>query len=606
MSVASRIESLLARRAWLAFALLAGTYALLRLPDALAVTNFSALSFPLEALYLARLLFDGLEVRSAIAATLVSPSNGALIYPPGIYLCSIIAGKVSGLYWTLFLFQFAVGPLTYLLAAKTTTRVGAVLLALLATYYCTRTNWWAPDFLIQPLMLWGVLLLLSRALRRGAIPHLLLLGQIVGLVIAFKHNVGVFFGILCGTRLFLNSFKPARDSSLRQGMIAASVLLVGFLAFIPVFGRRLIHADEWFFYLLAYFFFWIVFIIFLKKEALVFDLLRFVRNSAIFSVSALALPGLIIVAFGSVIGYGRYWHSLFGMGLKYLPIWDHGILNKIGHQFDLGGVATAYNSLVIASLFVLPFAVNLFAVGKVARIVAAGQWSVGRSLAAFQVAGLAVMGIFLFFPLEGYHILSTKLFLFVFVAAWFLRRSFPLALRPLGYLLALMLLPVLALGVYRAAATALAETAMGSPAMQRVIGMPLQRQIAEELARQIDVIRRNVRGGPYYVIDSSGGTLIGLATLEDNRLPQYYVEMRSGILDDEVVAAIKADLVTRPYVIMNANDYLRRDTAEIDPHLRELLLHIDRHYIQVDAYRGPQPRPAPIVQILDFIVMRRQ
>jgi hypothetical protein len=606
MIVVSRIESLLARRLWLPYALMVGLYALLRLPDVLAVANYSALVFPLESFYLTRLLFDGLAVKADIATTLVSPSNAALIYPPGLYGFNALVGKVSGLYWTLFVFQLAVGPLLYRLAAMVLPRTGALLLALLATYYFTRGNWWAPDFLIQPLMLLGVLLLLSRGLRRGAISSLLLLGQIVGLVIAFKHNVGVFFAILCGTWLFFNAFKPARDSGSRHGMFAALVLLTGFFAFIPVFGGRLIHNDEWLFYLLAYAFFWAVFICFLKKEPLIFDLPGFLRSSAIFSVSALALPGLIFLAFGSVVGYGRYWHSLFGMGLKFLPIWDHGIINKIVQHFSGSGVANIYHSLAVGAMFLLPLAVNLVAVWSVGTATISGHGSVRDRLAQFRTASLGIMGVFMFFPLEGYHILSSKLFLFIFVGAYFLRRVRPQAMVPIGYVLALMLLPVLALGLYRGISAMHMETASGSPVMQRVIGLPLQKDIAKELARQLELIHRNVRGEPYYVIDSSGGTLIGLATLEDNKLPQYYVEMREGILDDEVVAAIKTDLATRPFVIVNAGDYTRRDQVGFDPHLRGILAYIDTQYVQVDAYAGPQPRPAPIAQMSDFIVMRKR
>lgn len=606
MIIPSRTESLLVRGSWLPYALLLGLYASLRLPDVLAVTSYSALIFPLESFYLASLLFDGLAVKADIGATLVSPSNAALIYPPGLYGFNMLTGQVAGLYWVLFVVQLAVGPLLYGLAAKALPRTGALLLALLATYYFTRTNWWTPDFLIQPLMMCGVLLLLGRDLRRGRTSSLLILGQIVGLVIVFKHNVGVFFAILCGTGLFLGAFAPARDARRRPGLLAASLLLAGFFVFIPVFGMRLIHVDEWFFYLLAYVGFWALFADLLRKEPLAFDLSAFLRNASVFTVSALALPGMIFAAFGSVIGYGRYWHSLFGMGLKYLPIWDHGILNKIGQHFDGTGVATTYNSVVVAVLFVLPLAVNLLAVASIGRIVRSKQWSPRRKLASFRVAALGVMGVFMFFPLEGYHILSTKLFLFVFVAAWFLRRCYPRAMRPAGHLLALMLIPVLALGIFRSISGLRVEAEPGSPAMQRVIGLPLNKDIAAELGRQLEVIRRNVRGEPYYVVDSSGGTLIGLATLEDNKLPQYYVEMRSGILDDEVVAAIKADLATRQFVIVNAGDYVRRDQAGFDSHMREILAYIDRQYVQVDAYQGPQPRTAPIAQLLDFIVMRKR
>lgn len=606
MIIIKHVNSMLARRGWLPYVLVVGLYSLLRLPDVFAVANYSALIFPLESFHFARLLFDGLAVRPDIAATLVSPSNAALIYPPGLYLFNVLSGKVSGLYWILFAFQLAVGPLFYRLAVKVLSRAGALVLALLATYYFTRTNWWAPDFLIQPLMLFGVLLMLSHRLRRGTMSHLILLGQITGLVILFKHNIGIFFTILCGTWLFLSDFRPATNLPPPRGMTAAGVLLIGFFAFIPVFGVRLLFLDEWLYYLMPYTAFWILFVVFLRQGSLVFDLPRFLRNSAIFSASALLLPGLIFIAFGSVIGYGRYWHSLFGMGIKFLPIWDHGILNKIVQYFSGGGAANLYNSLVVTGLFLLPLVANLFAVWCVGKVVVSKQWAVRRKLALFRVAGLGVMGVLMFFPLEGYHILSSKLFLFIFVAAYFLRRFHHRTIVPIGYTLALMLLPVLALGGYRAVSASKMETESGSPALQRMIGVPMQKDIAAELDRQIEVIRRSVQGQPYYVIDSSGGSLIGLAMLEDNRLPQYYIEMRPGVLNEEVVEAIKANLDKRQYVVVNADDYANKNEAEMDAGLHRVINYIDEHYVLIDSYTKPKASSDTISAMKNFLVMKRR
>lgn len=606
MIIVSRLNSILAHKGWLPYVLVVCLYGLLRLPDILVVANYSALAFPLESFYLTRLLFESFSVRPDIVETLAHPSNAALIYPPGLYLFCILSGKVSGLYWTLFVFQLAVGPLFYRLSAKVLSRTGALVLALLATYYFTRTNWWAPDFLIQPLMLFGLLLLLSHRLRRGTIFHLILLGQIAGLVILLKHNIGVFFTILCGTWLFLNNFRPVADTLQPRGTAPVSIIMVGFFAFIPVFGGRLLFLDEWVFYLLPYTAFWVLFVVFLRQGSLVFDLPRFLRNSAIFSASALLLPSLIFITFGSVIGYGRYWHSLFGMGIKFLPIWDHGILNKIVQYFSSGGAANLYNSLVVTGLFLLPLVANLFAVWCVGKVVVSKQWAVRRKLALFRVAGLGVMGALMFFPLEGYHILSSKLFLFIFVTAYFLRRFHPRAIVPIGCVLALMLLPVLALGGYRAVSALKMETASGSPALQRVIGMPMQRDIAAELDRQIEVIRRSVQGQPYYVIDSSGGSLIGLAMLEDNRLPQYYIEMRPGTLDKEVVEAIKMDLAKRQYVVVNADDYANKNEAEMDAGLHQVINYIDKHYVLIDSYTKPKASSDTISAMKNFLVMKRR
>jgi hypothetical protein len=606
MIVINHINSMLARRGWLPYVLVVGLYSLMRLPDVLVVTNYAALVGPLTFFYLSRLLFDGLAVRPDIALTVISPSNMSLIAPPGIFVLNALSSKVSSLYWTLFVFQLAVGPLFYRLMTKVTSRAGALLLALLATYYFTRSNWWTPDFLIQPLMLFGVLLLLSPQFRRDAVFHLILLGQIVGLVIVFKHNIGVFFAILCGTQFFLDAFRQTANPRQPSRMMAAGILLIGFFAFIPVFGARLLFLDEWLFYLLPYAAFWMSFAVFLRQGSLVFDLPRFLKKSAVFSASALLLPGVLFIAFGSVIGYGRYWHSLFGMGFKFLPIWDRGILNEIAVYLSARGVANIYNSLVVTGLFLLPLAVNLFAVWSVGRVVVSGQWGGRRKLALFRMAGLGVMGILMFFPLEGYHILSTKLFLFVFVAAYFLRRFHPRTMVPIGCVLALMLLPMLVLGGYRAVSALRMETESGSPVLQRKIGVAMQKDIAVELSRQVEVIQRSVRGQSYFVVDSSGGTLIGLAALEDNGQPQYYVEMRPGIFDREVVEAIKIDLAKRPYLIVNSDDYAHRNDAGVDPSLHEIISFIDEHFVLTDRYTKLNASSDTTSQIRNFLIMRRR
>jgi hypothetical protein len=59
-------------------------------------------------------------------------------------------------------------------------------------------------------------------------------------------------------------------------------------------------------------------------------------------------------------------------------------------------------------------------------------------------------------------------------------------------------------------------------------------------------------------------------------------------------------------VIINAKDYAGRNAAGGDPWLRELIRYVGAHYVEVDAYRGPEPRTAPISQILDFAVLQKR
>lgn len=605
----TRIELMLARRPYLPVILIVVFQSLARLPEVLAVANYSALVVPLETHYLTHLLFDGWAVRTDLAATLISPANAALIYPPGLFLFCMLTGQVAGLYWIMFGFQLAVGPLLYWLTIKVLPRVGALLLALLVAYACTRSNWWAPDFLIQPLMVGAVLFLVaSRGGRRGGVFPLLFLGQIAGLIIVFKHNVGVFFSILCGVWLFLNAFRPnAEGMAQGRGKVAAWFFLAGFLIFVPVFGSRLIHIDETVYFLGPYLMFWGLFIRFISKFSLVFETQRFMRGACIFSGSALLLPGMVFLTFGSVIGYGRYWQSLFGMGLQYLSIWDHGIVGIISTHFRGSELNRALTGLAYALLFLAPFAINCFAVLRVATTMPLLSAAPRRTLADFRIAGLGIMASFMLFPLEGYHILATKLFIFFFVGIHFLRRILGKSLiAPLFVVLASLVLLAIAHSALRLVAVFRLETATGSVAVERIVGLPMQREIATALSRQVEVLQRSMHGAAYSVIDSSGGTLIGLATLVGNRLPQYYVEMRPGILSRAVVDAIKVDILRRPFVIVNLDDYSRRRTPDADPYMREMLDFVDLNFVQVDIYCGVVPVPAPAAQILDFVVMQQR
>ena len=605
MDIINKISLFLTKKVFAVLALLVTFYVLFRLPDALVIGSHTALIFPLGSLYHTRLLFDGLSVNPSLAGTLITPANSALIYPPGIYFINLIVGSVGGIFWALLVFQVSVGPLIYLLIRRVLPPLGAILLALLGTYYFTNVNWWAPDFIIQPLMLCGCLLVVSRGFRRGLPAYVFTVGQLVGLIIIFKHNIGTFFGILCGALLFLDSFQKPTANRHPGHLRFTLTLLAPCLLFGLIFYQRLLHLDETVFYILPYTLFWATFFSFIYKTGLIFNFARFARIILILFSSAIILPLGCFIYFGTVIGYERYFHSLFGMGFDFLPIWSYGIFNIIGAHVQWNGLKESYKSLVMLCFFSVPLLVNISNIIFIRLDLSRRPSCVTRHFTTFRTTAVGVMGAFMLFPLEGYHILQTKLFLFVFVLAWSVRRNLKGALVPFGYFLAVMLLPVIAAAVVKASSTPLPNSVFGSPAMQDFIGLPLRPEVAKELERQLSVIRRSVSGAPYYIIDSSGGTLIGLAVLEDNILPQYYIEMRRGMLTKEIVEAVTRDLDNRPFVIVNERDFVNRGDIGFDPLLAEIITYIDDHYSEVDAYITPEPKSPFSPQLMSFLVFRR-
>jgi len=596
----------LAGRPWFAYGTLVGLYLLAHLPNVIAVKDYTSLAFPLAAQYVSRLLFSGMAVRGDLADTLVTPANGALIYPPGIYFADLLLPDVASIFYLLFALQLAVAPLLYRMLRELTSPGVALLAAGLSVIFFVQSNWVAPDFLIQPFMIVALLVLLHAL--RGNTPRmaaLVLAGMLAGLIAVFKHNVGVFFAILCGTLLFLNNFQLNDSPAPSRGRWTAFVLLGGFFVFAMVFGLRILYWDELVFYLLPYILFWLMFAAFLRIAPLAFDAAAFMRQTAAFTVAALLLPATVFIAFGGVIGYAKYWHALFGMGLEFLHLWDHGIVGIIREQhLSFTSPAASLRSVVVALMFLAPLLVNSLAVGCLYVDSKTQPKTPAERLAHFRVGALGVMATFMFFPLEGYHILATKLFIYLWVGLFFLERCVPRAVSAVAAVSTLALVPVLLFALTRPVAMLRMEVASGIPEVQHVIGMPMQKDIAHELSNQVEVLRRATRAAPYFIIDPGNGTLIGLAAFVDPVLPQYYIEMRDGILNRAVTTAIKADIARRPFVVVNTADYARRNERATDPYLREILALIDQRYTPIDTYRPPDPKPASFQHLVGFTVFK--
>ena len=609
-------------------------FALLHLPNVFVIRSFSGAAFPLNSF------------NPNLVATVISPSNNILLIPPGIHFLAYILGNVRNIFLFLFMVQLVVPILSYKLFRSVSSSLVSLLISSFFTYYFISTDWWCSDYLIQPLIMIGLLILLIRVekfeINDGH--KLLCLGLITGIVVVLKHNEGIFWGVLVLSFFLFCSIVFSGDSHYTKKRPLLFIIFIGFFTFGFLFLTRQIHVDAIVYYLFPYFMFWgMITYYIIKNKSIGFDSVIFLKNTFLFSIAALILPCIVFLWMGSMVGYTRYLSS-FGMGLQYLPLWDFGIAGVIGNYAKFQGVHTFkniflnYQSVIFLLLFLLPFVVNCLVNIGLFHLIHNKTTTDANLKNFFKITSMSILGIFMFFPLEGYHILSTKLFIFSFVFLYLYRcfssefsesdlqseirkqaktdrilnpkRSKNLSgkrnygIVSLKLVLIVIIIPIIMYSVYQPIVVSRITTSYGSEQVERAIGIPMEKSLADELNKQAGIVKRVTQGSSYYVIDSSGATLMTLMTIENNHYPQFYLEMRKGILNQEVTYAIIFSLQQTPFVLVNYNDYQKYLSGQQDdPFMAQILDFVHNNYVIVDRYEEPSTH---ISHLLSFLIMEKK
>lgn len=587
--------------AWLEYGVLLLLYFAFRLPDVLVVESFFQIIFPLNFLYFGKLLFSGWSVNPEIANTVIAPANASLIYPPGIYMLGNVLGSVRNCLYFLLVIQAAVPLLTYALLRMRAPRLFAFPIALLVAWHGTSARSWYPDYIIQPLLLAVLYLLLSRSTRDHLALRLVACGLLAGLVILFKHNIGIFFGILCGTVLLLQSVCDGATTPRTRAIGYA--LLAAMVVFGLAFWARLPHWDEAIFYLLPFFAFWGLVINAYRQSKVYFDLPRFATGAASFGIAAAALPVAVFLWFGSIIGYARYAYSLFGMGFDHIGFWDPGIVEILRNHANFSSFDRAYVSAILLFALGGPFVINLVGVARLSNL---GREFLQEKNQMITVA-IGVMAIFMLFPLEDQKIAVSKASVFL-VAITFLGVTMrPTHWKRLTYVAMVVLVPVAWLCGRTGYKAANSVWASGGPILQKAVGIPMQPQIARELDRQTDILIRSTHGKPYYVITSPAFNLVTLMGLVANPVEQYYVRFDTQALNAAVVDAVIDQLAKTPYVVLSDDDYAAfgKDALRFKGWGR-LIDYIVDNFEPVDRYLPATGLSVSARHIDAFVVLKRR
>jgi hypothetical protein len=278
----------------------------------------------------------------------------------------------------------------------------------------------------------------------------------------------------------------------------------------------------------------------------------------------------------------------------------------IRNTISFNSAAEAYQSATVALCYILPALVALFVASALAYIQRNKARTPQELLLLFQHGAIAVMTSLMLYPLESIHIAETKLFLSLFVLLYFLEKLAPRTLVFGTVLIAVGIVPALGYGVVKPLALLNTGTSYGTAQMRNAVGLPIKQPIAGILERQAKLLHHTVENQPYYVVDSSGGSLIGLSVMAGNPNPQYYIELRKGIYDRAVAQAVITELQSRPFVVVNKTDYdLFQARALHDDNMRTILAYVAGHYDKVSTFDFT-PNDPPHEFIIAFYVLKRR
>ncbi|MGZ3687367.1 MAG: hypothetical protein ACXWPM_10735 [Bdellovibrionota bacterium] len=590
---------------YLPFLIILLFYGIKRVWDIVAIPEFTRLDFALVLLYTTRrLMFEAGELSRHMRETIISPTNALFIYPPGTYYLGLVCNTVAKLFQFELLAQALVPVLAYRLFRRALPAMLALLAALLSVHYSI-VLLPLPDYTMQPFLLLSVWLLISGQLVAA--------GFFAGLVMILKHNIGLFLIITSLTYLFFRNIQPAaRKPGDRSSLLVG---LGGFFLFAAIFARRAIYLDEIAYFLLPYLCFWILVAAWAwRTPKLALDIRTYLRSGALFVALALILPLAVFLRFGAEVGYSNYLFSLFGMGFKFLKTWDLGIVHIIDSYVGFResplhhGFANLYYRIAVLVIFLSPFIANWAACRALWVSIR------GKAKPAFEsirdttsIASFSILGIFTLFPLEDYRIILSKVTLFAFAFFYVTRRTWNDSQRARSVLTALfgftflMTLPSIAKGVgnFRK------PMSRGTPEMTELVGLPIDRDVAGELGRQVEVVKRSVGENSFYVVNFDSDEMVSLMSFFQHNLPQYYFQMRESMLDDASADAIISELQRRDYILVHTADYEKSRSGLLGPLDARIMAAVLQGYERADEYRNVTAG-IPVSGIYDFLVFRKK
>ena len=157
-------------------------------------------------------MFEGFFVNPKIGNSIITPSNLVFIFTPAIYYLSNLFANLNNIFLFTHFSNIIFVILFYTLLRKKCSVQLSIIFSLIIIFKSINTQFFGPDYIVQPLMVICLLLFFDK--EKVNLARLFIIGFLCGLIFIFKQNFGLFFLVAIGTGIFFRSLFKERKFNL--------------------------------------------------------------------------------------------------------------------------------------------------------------------------------------------------------------------------------------------------------------------------------------------------------------------------------------------------------------------------------------------------------
>ncbi len=556
-------------------------YCIYIIPSSFFVFKYSDIVSTLQHIYTAQGMFQGFFINPQIENSIITPSNLVFIFTPAIYYLSNLFTNLSNIFIFTHFFNIIFVILFYILLRKKCSVQLGIIFSLIVIFKSVNTQFFAPDYIVQPLMVICLLLFIDK--EKVNLPKLFLIGFLCGLIFIFKQNFGLFFLVAIGTGIFFRSLLKERKFNLFSNIIVLIYFLFGLY-----FIFRTNFTLNYIYFLFPYFLFWF-FSFYLINSSFNLNNNQYIKHSLVLLCGFSLLPFLIILNIGFVVGYEKYLFSIFGMGWDYLPFWEYNIYDMVNH-LKFRNNNEIFISLTIIFSVLLPFAINLLTSSRILFL----NKNSDEFLEYLTISSIGVICIFLLFPFEDFKIANTKIFIYLFIFGYFFSYiKFYLKYYLLTSLFVFFIFLQTFYNFSKLSSIFVESDLVNNKNLQKVLNINVEKKLLSEINLISKFITTNINTEDFYLV-SSDLKLIPFLFLNSQRTIQFYQRQDTLFFNKELSEAIKNDLQNMNYILSTKNEYnkylFNNNILQKEKHIYQLHKYVNQNFDLYSSFKSPFPK----------------
>ena len=295
------------------------------------------------------------------------------------------------------------------------------------------------------------------------------------------------------------------------------------------------------------------------------NLSNLIKKIRLFLIPLILILGYWFYTFGSVVGIKNYLYLQFLMPFEFVKVFEYpisfhinlaysefikGVINGTIKSFYLGFVSLMNWGI----LFLIPFIFSCFSVGYVCiQTIRKKVFNIQD----LQMASLPAVGILMFYPIESFGIVSTKLIAFFIPFAYFLSKlcnNSQKVLYRVSLLVLIVSFPFLVIKIAKNVYSYYFGQYSSYVSFNNSRDIKLPPDKARELKKTVNLIKNTVGQSKFYIFDSFTD-LEMYYNLVDYKHRNYYMFLRRDTINHVAIKNILKMLEEYPYILINQMDY---------------------------------------------------